>query len=264
MPPAAAETARTSLLVACGNFFFRYRNAVFPAVLLALLLALPPVAPRGSVRLDAWMDALGVLVALAGQVLRAAVIGYAYIKRGGKHGRVYAATLVTEGFFAHSRNPLYLGNLLVLAGLFLIHNNPWVYLLGGGFFLFAYRSIVAAEEAYLRAAFGEAHADYCRRVPRWLPDFRGLGLSLQGFRFDWHRVVVKEYGTTYAWVACVLLLLGEEAVRRAPGGLPTGRLLALGILLLALTAGWAAARYLKKGGLWGGGAGAGATTRGSG
>ena len=58
---------------------------------------------------------------------------------------MYAETLVTRGFFAHSRNPLYLGNFLVLLGLFVIYNNPWVYALGVAFFAVTYRAIVAAE-----------------------------------------------------------------------------------------------------------------------
>jgi hypothetical protein len=193
------------------------------------------------------MDLLGVAVAVAGQSFRAAVIGYAYIKRGGKHGQVYAARLVREGFFAHSRNPLYLGNLLVLLGLFIIHNNTWVYVLGLPFFGFAYRAIVAAEEAYLRQKFAAAYDDYCRRVPRWLPDLRGLSRSLEGFRFDRKRVIVKEYGSAYAWTATAVLLLAYEAVTRSDYTDELPRLTVLAILLALLTAGWAAARYMKKG-----------------
>jgi hypothetical protein len=66
----------------------------------------------------------------------------AYIKRGGKAGKVYAPRLVTQGLFGHSRNPLYVGNLLVLLGVFLVHNNSVVYHIGVPFFLFAYTSIV--------------------------------------------------------------------------------------------------------------------------
>jgi len=243
-----AREARESLLVACGNFFFRYRNAIFPVVLLALAASFPPAYPRGSARLDRWMDLLGFAVALAGQSLRAGVIGYAYVSRGGRHGRVYAKRLVTEGFFRHSRNPLYVGNLLILLGLFIIHNNPWVYLLGGAFFLFAYRAIVAAEEAYLRGKFGTQYDAYCRDVPRWLPDFRGLRHSLEGFRFDWRRLVIKEYGSTYAWIATVLALLAYESLVHADG---TPRYFGvLSVLLAGASAGWAAARYLKKGTLF--------------
>jgi protein-S-isoprenylcysteine O-methyltransferase Ste14 len=251
---AVAATSGSSPLVACGNFLFRYRNGVFPAVLLVLFAAFAPAYPGGSAWLDLWIDVLGFAVALAGQSLRVAVIGYAYIRRGGKHGRLYAARLVTEGFFRHSRNPLYLGNLLVLLGLFIIHGHPWVVVLGLAFFGFAYRAIVAAEEAYLGAKFPE-YDDYCRRVRRWLPDFHGLRASLEGFEFDWKRVVVKEYGSAYAWTASVVFLLVYETLihdhdRRGPGYLAV-----LAGVLAVLTLGWAAARYLKKGSILGDGAG---------
>ncbi len=241
------RSGKAPLLVACGEVFFRYRNGLIPLVLVPLFLACLPRPAFGDARLDAWMDGLGLAVAVLGQSLRAAVIGYAYIKRGGKGGRVYAAKLVTEGFFRHSRNPLYLGNLLVLSGLFIIHNNPWVYLLGGSFVLFAYRAIVAAEETYLRARFGAEYEDYCRRVRRWLPDFRGLGRSLDGYRFDWRRLLVKEYGTAYVWTAAALLLLAYEVLTRSDYRQEARHLAMLALLLAFATAGWAAARYVKKG-----------------
>jgi protein-S-isoprenylcysteine O-methyltransferase Ste14 len=115
------------------QFLFRYRNALFPAVLVTLFVLFRPRFPRESERLDLWVDALGLLVALAGQALRIVVIGYVYILRGGRDHKVYAEDLVTGGMFAHSRNPLYLGNVLILIGLFLIHGSPWVIGLGASF-----------------------------------------------------------------------------------------------------------------------------------
>lgn len=228
------------LAVRIGQWLFRWRNALFPLVLLALLGGFRPDTPAGA-SVD-WLDLVGLGVALAGQALRVAVIGYAYIRRGGKGGQVYATRLVTEGFFAHCRNPLYLGNLLVLLGLFMLHNTPWVYLLGGGFFVLAYSAIVAAEEAYLRQKFGELYTEYCRRVNRWLPDLRGLARSMDAMRFDWRRVVVKEYGSAYAWTAGAVLLLVYQR-----GAQLTGRTVVVAAsALVLLTLGWGLARYYKK------------------
>jgi protein-S-isoprenylcysteine O-methyltransferase Ste14 len=243
---AAEDPARVSLLVWWGNFFFRYRNGIFPLVLLALFVGFRPVYPRGSERLDGWLDLLGLGVALAGQSLRFAVIGYAYIRRGGKNKQVYADRLVTEGFFRHSRNPLYLGNLLVLLGLFMIHNNPWVYLLGTGFFLFAYSAIVAAEEAYLRDHFGEEYDDYCRHVNRWLPDFRGLRKSMRAMQFAWRRVVVKEFNSTYSWCGGAIVLLAYDTLTYFAYAERQRYLNLLAVLLVVTTGVWILVRYLKK------------------
>jgi protein-S-isoprenylcysteine O-methyltransferase Ste14 len=237
--PAGSKT-RPGILVGAGRLLFRHRNLLFPLVLVALLAGVRPAPPaEGAVD---WLDVFGLAVALVGQSLRVAVIGYAYIKRGGKNRQVYAAKLVTGGFFAHCRNPLYLGNLIVLLGLFMIHGHPWVYALGGAFFLFGYSAIVAAEEDYLREKFGESYVMYCRRVSRWLPDFRGLKRSLEGMQFDWRRVVVKEYGSAYAWtVGAVLLLVYERSAALTAATFAIAAS-ALGLL----TAGWIAARYYKK------------------
>lgn len=237
-------------LIAYGNFLFRFRNAVFPVVTMALLFLVPPApAPFGLA--DDWpIDLLGVAVVLAGQALRFAVIGYAYIKRGGLDRRVYADKLVIEGFFAHSRNPLYLGNLVVLGGLFLIHNSIWVHAIGIPFFLLAYVAIVAAEEDYLHRKFGTEYERYCAQVPRWLPRLAGLSDSLQNMRFNWRRVVVKEYGTTFTLGATVLALFAYEAMvwTSFPKARPT--LIGLGAAFAALVIAYAIARYLKKSGAW--------------
>lgn len=228
-----------------GNFLFKYRNGVFLAVLAALLLGFKPSAPFGD-RFDGVLDLLGLAVATLGQVVRAAVIGFAYIKRGGVNKQVYADKLVTEGIFAHSRNPLYLGNLLILAGLFIIHNNSWVYLLGGLFFLSAYGAIVAAEEAYLTARFGQHYEEYCRRVPRWWPDCRGLSTTMRAMKFNWKRVVAKDYASAYYWISSAIVLLAYESVYFKGFGATTPKLEVLSMILILVTALFLVARYLKK------------------
>jgi len=89
------STPSPSAAVRYGNFLFRYRNALFPAVLVTLFVLFRPRFPRESERLDLWVDGLGLLVALAGQALRIVVIGYVYILRGGRDHKVYAEDLVT-------------------------------------------------------------------------------------------------------------------------------------------------------------------------
>jgi protein-S-isoprenylcysteine O-methyltransferase Ste14 len=242
----AVAEARVPILVRYGNFLFRYRNALFPIVLLTLILAFPPEYPRRSDRVDNLLDLAGVLVALAGQLLRVAVIGYVYIARGGKNKQVYADGLVTEGFFAHSRNPLYLGNILVLLGLFMIHNNRWVYVIGIPFFLIGYIAIVAAEEAYLRGKFGPGYDAYASAVPRWFPRLSGLSQSLEGIAFNWRRVILKEYGSTFAWTGGAIALMLYDTL--AYYSYDERRTYINGLLatFVVLTLGWATVRYLKK------------------
>jgi len=235
-----------SALAPYGNFVFRYRNVLFPAVALVLVLSFKPVYPEGSAALDRILDAIALVLALLGQSVRAAVVGLAYIKRGGVNKRVYAEALVTEGIFAHCRNPLYVGNLLVILGLFMIHNNPWIYALGGGFVIVSYMAVVAAEERYLHDKFGREFADYCARVPRWLPDCRGLGETFCGMRFNWRRVLAKEYSSAASWMLIACGLYAYESL--AYGGLAGAQHALAGSAIVAavvLTA-TASIRVLKK------------------
>lgn len=234
-----------SLLVRYGNFLFHYRNKLFPVVLLSLFFFFRPVLLGGDLQLDRWLDAAGVLVALAGQALRIAVIGYVYIIRGGKNERIYAEDLVTGGFFSHSRNPLYLGNILVLFGLFLIHNSPWVYIIGVPFFVIGYVAIVAAEETYLREKFGAAYDEYARDVPRWFPRLKGLRASIGDMTFNWRRVVLKEYGSTFAWTLGAIVLMTAETLIYSSYRENAAFLNTLWIVLGILAVAYSTVRYLK-------------------
>jgi len=233
-------------VIRAGNFFFRRRDLVSPAVFLALLAITRPVRPFGSESLDRTMDALGILLTASGQALRVAVIGYAYILRaGGGRGHVYAEDLVTRGLFGTCRNPLYLGNLLIYTGLIVVWNSLWMYLLAIPFYLFLYGSIVSAEETFLESKFGSAYREYCRDVPRWIPDFSRLRESLEGMSFNWRRVILKDYGTVAAWALSACLLLILEAVTFETGAARVREIQILIGVIALVTALWALALWLK-------------------
>jgi protein-S-isoprenylcysteine O-methyltransferase Ste14 len=207
-----AEPGRASRLVPVGNFFFKYRNVLCPVVFCGVALAAKPLIIGGNRRLDVYLDTVGIVLVLVAQLLRFCVIGFAYIKRGGKQKQVYADTLVQEGFFAHCRNPLYVGNLLALLGLIVIHNGLLMYAICLPFFLFLYWSIIVAEERYLREKFGPVYNNYAERVPRFRILFRGLGHTLKGMQYNWKKVILKEYGTTFVFVTTTMALLVWERV----------------------------------------------------
>lgn len=208
-----APRAAPGWVTACGDFLFKYRNAVFPAVFAVLVIAAPR-APWTSDRIDDVLDIAGIAFALAGQALRSLVIGLAYIKRGGLNKKVYANALVTDGIFSACRNPLYVGNALILSGLLMVCNAPSAYLVAGGFFILAYWVIVRTEETFLLRTFGESYVAYCREVNRFLPNLRRIVAAMREMPFSWRRVVMKDYSTVTSWVlALVALAAYEEALR---------------------------------------------------
>jgi protein-S-isoprenylcysteine O-methyltransferase Ste14 len=206
---------RNRLLIRCGNFLFRYRNVVFPLVIIPVIVIVTPLSPGEDFELDRWIDLPMLAVGVIGEALRVLVVGYDYIKRGGVDKRVFAERLVTRGVFAHSRNPLYVGNALILLSLLLMADNLWGYVIGGPFFVLSYVALVAAEEDYLRHKFGAEYEDYCRQVNRWIPNFADFRKSIEGMAFDWRRVIVKEYSSVFCWILGILAIELNEAVRSA-------------------------------------------------
>jgi protein-S-isoprenylcysteine O-methyltransferase Ste14 len=79
-----------------------------------------------------------------------------------------AAHLVTSGVFARSRNPIYLGDALILLALALAFGNWLNFLLLPLFVVCIDRGQIAAEERALQRLFGDEYRAYCARVRRWL------------------------------------------------------------------------------------------------
>lgn len=235
---------RNSLIIPCGNFLFRYRNYLFPLVVLAIIVFTVP----GSALSGPVITVCGILVTLAGQAVRAAVIGLDYIKRGGIDKKVAADTLVVSGIFAHCRNPLYVGNFLILTGLLIAYDNLWALLAGVAFFYLAYSAIVITEENFLAGKFGDEYREYCRQVPRWTWRLAGLRETLFDSRFNWRRVINKDYTTMTTWIVTLILILAwREVHARANGpylGIWLNAILSISAVL-AMT--WLVKRLKKSG-----------------
>lgn len=76
--------------------------------------------------------------------------------------------LVTTGVFAISRNPLYVGGVMVLAGFGLLFNLAWVLLLLVPSVFACNALLIAPEERYLGAKFNGAYQRYANTVCRWI------------------------------------------------------------------------------------------------
>lgn len=229
------------MIVAIGQFFFRYRNYLFP-------LALPLVLLPGPRLFDSPLAAamLGIATAITGQAVRIATIGLEYIIRGGREKRVYAEHLVTSGVYAHSRNPMYVGNLLIVTGM-AITANSWVCVgIVVPLFTFAYLAITCAEEAYLRRNFGEAYGRYCRDVPRFVPRLSGILRTVRDSRFHWRRVLAKEYGTMVGWPARWLLVFAWSLWRDGGSGDLQAMLPQFGAIAALLGLFYLSVRTMKK------------------
>lgn len=79
-----------------------------------------------------------------------------------------ANALVTDGPFRYSRNPIYVSDWFIYAGVTVWLHSLWPLPLALLVYLVMRHWVIAHEEAHLAARFGEDYRDYCARVPRWL------------------------------------------------------------------------------------------------
>jgi protein-S-isoprenylcysteine O-methyltransferase Ste14 len=107
--------------------------------------------------------ALGFVAIIPGLLIRALASG---------HVRKNEA-LATSGPYAHTRNPLYLGSLLIGIGFAIAARSIWVGVVLLVMFFAIYIPVIRDEELFLREKFPEFD-DYARTVPRMLPRLTSL------------------------------------------------------------------------------------------
>jgi protein-S-isoprenylcysteine O-methyltransferase Ste14 len=216
-------------MVAIGNFLFRTRNWLFP---LYILLVFIPFRPSNELFGGSGALKAGIAIAVValGLLIRASVVGFRYIKRGGLKKKVYADDLVTDGIFGAVRNPLYVGNVLIYVGLFIMHGHPVTMLVGIVSFLFFFQCIVLAEENFLRGKFGPGFDAYCADVPRWIPRLGRLRASTEGMSFNFERTIFYEY-TAVANGVMLLTATWAYGAWNVPGADHTEILTRVGIVV---------------------------------
>ena len=84
-----------------------------------------------------------------------------------------ASTLVQSGPYAFSRNPIYLADAILYAGIWLLMQSGWPLLLAPLVWAIMRFGVIRHEEAHLQAKFGSSYTDYCRRTARWLGRSKG-------------------------------------------------------------------------------------------
>ena len=183
---------------AIGRLLFRLRSlTAIPFILIVIYFSRPTFT---SVL-------IGAIPLILGEFLRLWAVGYA---GGATRSRSLGAAsdLVTTGPYAHVRNPLYLGNLLLSLGVCVIANVYWmIIVLLVGYFI-QYLPIIASEEAYLRDFCGAAYQTYYTAVPRFTPRLRSYA-NPSAHSFSFSRALTAEKRTLTAIVCVIGLIVGR-------------------------------------------------------
>jgi protein-S-isoprenylcysteine O-methyltransferase Ste14 len=218
-----------------GKSLFRFRSFTPLPLILLTFLFFRPLSPA-----PAWTF-IGVAVAILGEGLRLASVGFAGSGTSGRESFLKADSLNTTGLYSLARNPLYWGNMLIFAGLLVAFANPWALALFVIFLFLQYHFIVLAEESYLREQHDRAYQEYCGRVRRWLPRFGGW--APPAGRFGWKKVLYKENDSCFNLVFGALLITAWKEIHFS--GL-WRRALPLAVAAVLLIALYAGVKVLKK------------------
>jgi len=113
--------------------------------------------------------------------------------------------LATGGPYAYTRNPLYLGTLMVAVGLVASARNVWLGVLFAAIFFLIYLPVIQNEQQHLRRLFPE-YEEYAARVPALWPRFTRVEKRLNPFRMELY-LRNQEYQAGAGLAAGMLLLL---------------------------------------------------------
>lgn len=157
---------------------------------------------RSERALNTVLGILGALFFFCGYFLRVAA-------RGDKSEQnPDGKTLVSRGLYAVTRNPMYLGTLLIGLGINFILFKWWV----GIVFLVVYLAIyipqIDREEQKLSALFGEAFRSYCVKTPKFFPNIFRISLRAFEVKPQWFRTESYSFMAVLICIIAIKILAG--------------------------------------------------------
>jgi protein-S-isoprenylcysteine O-methyltransferase Ste14 len=164
-----------------------------------------------------WSLILGFIIAFSGELIRLWGVSWAGSETR-TTGTVGGAFLIVKGPFAHVRNPLYLGNILMYVGIGVMSfaRFPYLPIAAILFFSFQYYLIVKEEENYLRETFSKEYEDYCKNVPRFFPRLTAFKIKdIEQPPFSLKAGLKSEKRTLQAFAFVILTILIIWFIRRA-------------------------------------------------
>lgn len=251
-----------------GDFCFGYRSYL-PLFLLPALIFVSLCFGQNLVKFEnlgdssehyaysQWLIYASILIGFVGEGIRMFVAGFAARGTSGRNTRGQVADeLNTTGAYSICRNPLYLGNfLMMLAPVILLGNALFVVIFVLAFWLY-YERIIFAEESFLLPKFGSDYEKWADKTPCFLPRFSAfvkpkLPLSIS-------TIIRKEYNSIYGLICSLFGVhyliailgyfkaVGVSGVLRGGGGAIILPDCTMSVLFVGFSVGYIVVRILVK------------------
>ncbi|RAX52722.1 methyltransferase [Helicobacter sp. 16-1353] len=203
-----------------GDFLFRYRSylplILVPFLILTLFTFGSPLyhinINMGGGRLITYdvgynnaLIIISLIVGLLGQGIRILVAGFAPKDTSGRNTKEQkAAQLNTKGLYSICRNPLYLGNFLMMLSPVILVGN-WLFILSFilAFWLY-YERIIYSEESFLSEKFGDSYIEWCKSTPCFIPSFKNYQKSTMEFSFK--SMIKREYHSLFGLASSLFVV----------------------------------------------------------
>jgi len=191
-----------------GSWLFRWRSYLpllgIPVFVIAIRQSGMLEKRFGDSVGDLW-ESCAVIISFLGLIVRCITAGYAPRGTSGRNTKSQVAEVLnTTGMYSISRNPLYLGNFLIVLGITLFIQVWWLALLVWfGFWLY-YERIIFTEEEFLRKKFKDRFMEWAQKTPIVIPRFKNW--KKPELKFSFKTVLRREFSTYFSIVATFFFL----------------------------------------------------------
>jgi protein-S-isoprenylcysteine O-methyltransferase Ste14 len=191
-----------------GSWLFKWRSYLpllgIPVFVIAIRQSGILETKFGDSVGDFW-GSCAIIISFLGFLVRCITVGYVPRGTSGRNTQSQVAEVLnTTGMYSISRNPLYLGNFIIVFGITLFIQVWWLALLiWFGFWLY-YERIMFAEEEFLRSKFKDQFIQWAEKTPIVIPCFRNWEKPKLIFSFK--TVLRREFSTYFSIVATFFFL----------------------------------------------------------
>jgi protein-S-isoprenylcysteine O-methyltransferase Ste14 len=212
-----------NLKIKIGNLLFKHRSFTpLPFIVLVFVI----FSPVNLGEKNFIIDVAGLFISFLGELIRIVAVGYSFPGTSGRETYLRADKLNCTGIYSITRNPLYIGNFLIFAGLVTVFANVYAVLLFSAFLISQYYFIIHSEEQYLKGKYGKEYEEFCTRVRRLIPTFKKYRKNKNPF--SGMKVLFKEKSSVFNLLLMYLLILlykeykFEEQIRQPLGYIIAG------------------------------------------